>query len=96
MTNTPHRRRGLLSTGPFLLFAFAFAVMADPVSSVAYAVEAALRSLHGDLSLLLPTMCIVVGIIAIVIVNYRQLVARYPQGGGAAAAVGEAFGDGWA
>ncbi|WP_307311094.1 hypothetical protein [Pseudarthrobacter enclensis] len=34
-------------------------------------------------------------IIALVIVNYRQLIARYPQGGGASAAVGEAFGDGW-
>jgi hypothetical protein len=28
-----------------LLVAFAFAVMADPVSSVAYAIEAALRAL---------------------------------------------------
>jgi amino acid transporter len=78
-----------------LLIAFAFAVMADPVSSVAYAVEAALRALHGDLALLVPTMSLVVAIIALVIVNYRQLIARYPQGGGASAAVGEAFGDGW-
>ncbi|RDV44018.1 amino acid permease [Leifsonia sp. ku-ls] len=78
-----------------LLLAFAFAVMADPVSSVAYAVEAALRALNGDLALLLPTMSLVVAIIALVIVNYRQLVARYPHGGGASAAVGEAFGDGW-
>jgi hypothetical protein len=31
-----------------LLLAFAFAVMADPVSSVAYAIEAALRALRGD------------------------------------------------
>jgi hypothetical protein len=30
-----------------LFFAFAFAVIADPVSSVAYAIEAALRALHG-------------------------------------------------
>ena len=36
-----------------LLFAFAFSVMGDPVSSVAYAIEAALRALHGDLALLL-------------------------------------------
>jgi amino acid transporter len=76
-----------------LLFAFAFAVMADPVSSVAYAVEAALRALQGDLALLIPTMALVVAIIALVIVNYRQLINRYPQGGGASAAVGEAFGD---
>ncbi|WP_431218919.1 amino acid permease [Leifsonia xyli] len=84
-----------MHSGPLLLVAFAFAVMADPVSSVAYAVEAALRALNGDLALLLPTMALVVAIIALVIVNYRQLVARYPQGGGASAAVGEAFGDGW-
>jgi amino acid transporter len=79
---------------PVLLFAFAFAVMADPVSSVAYAIEAALRALHGDLALLLPTMSLVMAIVAMVIVNYHQLVARYPQGGGAAAATGEAFGEG--
>jgi amino acid transporter len=78
------------------LLAFAFAVMADPVSSVAYAVEAALRALDGDLRLLLPTMGLVVAIIALVIVNYQQLIARYPHGGGAAAATGEAFGEGWA
>lgn len=79
-----------------LLLAFAFAVMADPVSSVAYAVEAALRALHGDLALLVPTMGLVVAIIALVIVNYQQLIARYPNGGGAAAATGEAFGEAWA
>lgn len=79
-----------------LLVAFAFAVMADPVSSVAYAVEAALRALNGDLALLVPTMGLVVAIITLVIVNYQELVACYPQGGGASAATGEAFGDGWA
>ena len=84
-----------LRSGPLLLIAFAFAVMADPVSSVAYAVEAALRALNGDLALLVPTMSLVVVIIALVIVNYRQLIDRYPHGGGASAAVGEAFGDGW-
>ena len=41
--------------------AFAFAVMADPVSSVAYAIEAALRAMHGHLGLLLPTMGIAIG-----------------------------------
>ncbi|MFB9820551.1 hypothetical protein [Arthrobacter ramosus] len=86
--------RGLRSRTALLL-AFAFAVMADPVSSVAYAIEAALRALNGDLALLVPTMVLVVAIVALVIVNYRQLVARYPRGGGAPAAVGEAFGDGW-
>ena len=44
-----------------LFFAFAFAVMADPVSSVAYAIEAALRALGGHLNLLLPTMGLVIG-----------------------------------
>src|SRR5437764_11043838 len=90
------RRSALMHSRPVLLFAFAFAVMADPVSSVAYAIEAALRALHGDLALLLPTMGLVVGIVVLVIVNYHQLVARYPQGGGAAAATGEAFSEGMA
>jgi hypothetical protein len=82
-----------LRSRPVLLVAFALAVMADPVSSVAYAIEAAVRALRGDLGLLLPTMMLVVLIIAVVIVNYHQLVGRYPQGGGAAAATGEAFGE---
>ncbi|TMA98895.1 MAG: amino acid permease [Deltaproteobacteria bacterium] len=64
--------------------------MADPVSSVAYAIEAALRALHGDLALLLPTMALVVGIIALVITNYHQLVARFPEGGGSVAAASSA------
>ena len=79
-----------------LLIAFAFTVMADPVSSVAYAVEAALRALNGNLSLLLPAMAVVVGIIAVVVANYHELVGRFPQGGGAAAASGAAFGEGYA
>jgi hypothetical protein len=85
----------ILQSRPILLIAFAFAVMGDPVSSVAYAIEAALRALDGRLSLLLPTMAVVVGIIALVIVNYHRLVARFP-GGGDAAAAGTAFGEGWA
>jgi hypothetical protein len=76
-----------------LLFAFAFAVMADPVSSVAYAIEAAVRALRGDLWLLPATMAVVLVIIVLVIVNYHQLVGRYPAGGGAAAATGDAFGE---
>ena len=70
--------------------------MGDPVSSVAYAIEAALRALGGNLGLLLPTMALVVGLVALVVVNYHQLVARFPEGGGAAAATGAAFGEGWA
>jgi hypothetical protein len=84
----------LLRSRPVLLLAFA--VMADPVSSVAYAIEAALRALHGDLVLLVATMSLVMGLIALVIVNYHQLVAHFPKGGGAAAAAGDAFGEGWA
>ena len=90
------RRSRWLHSRPILLFAFAFAIMADPVSSVAYAIEAALRALGNDLSLLLPTMGLVLGLIAVVILNYHQLVARYPRGGGAAAAAGDAFGEAWA
>ncbi|WP_326951985.1 amino acid permease [Amycolatopsis sp. NBC_01286] len=96
MTQLKGRRAPGAHSRGALLFAFAFAVMADPVSSVAYAIEAALRALHGDLALLLPTMALVVAIVVLVIVNYSQLVARYPQGGGAAAATGEAFGEGTA
>lgn len=81
---------------PVLLVAFAFAVMADPVSSVAYAIEAALRALGGDLDLLPATMTLVIGLIALVVLNYHQIVSRYPKGGGAAAAAGEAFGEAWA
>jgi len=79
-----------------LLFAFAFAVMADPVSSVAYAIEAGLRRLSGDLLLLIPTMLLVLGIISVVRLNYDQLIQRFPEGGGAVAATGAAFGEGWA
>jgi len=87
--------RDALSARPVLLIAFAFTVMGDPVSSVAYAIEAALRALHGNLALLFPTMALVVAIIGLVIGNYHRLVARFP-GGGDAAAAGKAFGDGWA
>jgi len=85
-----------LKSRPALLFAFAFAVMADPVSSVAYAIEAPLRALNGDLHLLFPAMAAVIIVVTIVIINYQQIIARYPNGGGAAAASGEAFGEAWA
>jgi uncharacterized membrane protein len=78
-----------------LFFAFAFAVMADPVSSVAYAIEAPLRALGGHLSLLVPTMGLVVGIIALVTLNYWQLVRAFPEGGGSPEAAGRAFGEEW-
>ncbi len=79
-----------------LLVAFAFSVMADPVSSVAYAIEAALRALDGNLALLLPAMIAVVVVVALVVASYHQLVARFPEGGGSAAAAGAAFGEGFA
>jgi hypothetical protein len=83
------RRRGIL------FFGFAFAVMADPVSSVAYAIESALRALGGHLELLLPTMGLVIGVIALVTLNYWQLVKAFPEGGGSPEAAGRAFGQQW-
>lgn len=79
-----------------LFFGFAFAVMADPVSSVAYAIEAALRALDGHLEDLFPAMAIVIGVICLVTINYWFLVRRFPQGGGDAEAAGRAFGTAWA
>src|SRR5436189_4841064 len=92
----PNMIRSLFQSRLVLLAAFAFAVMGDPVSSVAYAIEAALRALHGDLGLLVITMSIVLAVIGLVSLNYHQLYARFPEGGGDAAATGTAFGEGWA
>ncbi len=91
MPRAAHRRafRALLFVG------FAFAVMADPVSSVAYTIEASLRALDGHLGLLLPTQLLVLGVIALVDVNYWHLVARFPLGGGSPEAAARAFGTGW-
>src|SRR5437764_14815910 len=94
---SPRRRsQTFMSSTWILLIAFAFTVMADPISSVAYAIEAALRALQGNLGLLLPTMALVIAVIALVTINYHQLVARFPEGGGAAAAAGAALGEAWA
>jgi len=79
-----------------LFVAFAFTVMADPVSSVAYAVEAALAQLRGDLSHLVVTMTLVVVTIAVVAAGYHQLIGRFPNGGGGAEGLAAAFGEGWA
>ncbi|HEX7058656.1 MAG TPA: hypothetical protein VF176_02265 [Solirubrobacterales bacterium] len=76
--------------------AFAFTVMADPVSSVAYAIEAALRALDGDPASLVATMGLVVGVIVVVAATYHQLIGRFPSGGGGPEGVAEAFGEGWA
>ncbi len=86
--------RPLPTAGRLALFlAFALSVMADPVSSVAYAIEAALRALDGNLALLLPAMGAVVLVIALVVASYHGMVARFPEGGGSAAAAGSAFGE---
>jgi hypothetical protein len=90
------RIRAAFLSRPVLLVAFAFAVMGDPVSSVAYAMEAGLRSLGGRLALLLPTMLVVLAIIVLVAVNYHQLYAMFPGGGGDAAASAKAFSEGLA
>jgi hypothetical protein len=81
---------------PHLFVAFAFTVMADPVSSVAYALEAALRALDGNPASLVATMALVVGIIVAVSATYHQLIGRFPAGGGGPEGVAEAFGEGWA
>ena len=56
--------------------------MADPVSSVAYAIEAALRALDGEPDSLVATMALVVATIAVVSATYHQLIGRFPRGGG--------------
>lgn len=94
MAGVPVRTRWW-NTRFVLLIAFAFSVMADPVSSVSYAIEAALRALNGRLDLLVVAMGAVVLVVALVVASYHQLVARFPEGGGAAAATGKAFGEGW-
>lgn len=78
-----------------LFVAFAFTVMADPVSSVAYAIEAALRALDGDPASLVATMALVVGIVVVVAATYHQLIGRFPSGAGGPKAVALAFGDDW-
>jgi hypothetical protein len=78
-----------------LFVAFAFTVMADPVSSVAYAIEAALRALDGDPASLVAAMSLVVGIIVVVSFTYHQLIGRFPSGAGGPKAVATAFGDDW-
>lgn len=81
---------------PILVLAFAFTVMADPVSSVAYAIEAALRSLDGDLASLVPAMAAIIAIIGVVSATYHGLIGRFPGGGGGPEGIAAAFGEGWA
>lgn len=92
----PGALRSRLAPGRINLFvAFAFTVMADPVSSVTYAIEAALRALDGDPASLVATMGLVVAIIVVVSGTYHQLIGRFPSGAGGPKAVGVAFGEGW-
>lgn len=79
-----------------LLIGFAFTVMADPVSSVAYAIESALAALDGDVESLFPTMVLVLFVIAVVAASYHQLISRFSTGGGSSEAMATAFGAGWA
>jgi hypothetical protein len=79
-----------------LFVAFAFTVMADPVSSVAYAIEAAQGALDDNPASLVATMCLVIGIIVVVSATYHQLIGRFPAGGGGPEGIAEAFGEGWA
>ncbi len=89
-------RRGRPSGQGILFIAFAFTVMADPVSSIAYAIESALRHLDGDLGDLFLTMGLVIATIAVIAATYHQLIRRFPEGGGGARSVGTAYGDAWA
>ena len=66
----------------------ALAVFAsDPLSSVAYATEEILLVLTlggaAALSYSLPVALGIAGLLAVVVISYRQTVAAYPQGGGA-------------
>jgi hypothetical protein len=89
-------RLGRLSGSGILFIAFAFTVMADPVSSIAYAIESALRHLDGNLGDLFLTMALVIATIAVIAATYHQLIRRFPEGGGGARSVGTAYGDAWA
>ena len=83
-----------LLTGRGILFvAFAFTVMADPVSSIAYAIESALRHLDGDLGDLFLAMALVIATIAVIAATYHQLIRRFPEGGGGARSIGTAYGE---
>ena len=58
----------------------------DALSSVAYATEAALGILilggSAALRLSVPITLAIIGLIAIVVLSYRQAIAAYPNGGG--------------
>jgi amino acid transporter len=66
------------------------------VSSIAYAIESALRHLDGNLGDLFLAMAFVIATIAVIAATYHQLIRRFPEGGGGARSVGTAYGDAWA
>lgn len=76
-----------------LAAAFALTVMADPVSSIAYAIEAALSGLDGDVGSVTLTMSFVVLVIVLIAVGYHKIIGRFPGGGGGAEAIAAAFGE---
>ncbi len=59
----------------------------DPLSSVAYATEEAMLVLAlagvGAFVYLTPVSFAVAGLLAIVVISYRQTIRAYPEGGGA-------------
>jgi hypothetical protein len=89
-------RSGRVTGRGILFIAFAFTVMADPVSSIAYAIESALRHLDGNLGNLFLAMALVIATIAVIAATYHQLIRRFPEGGGGARSVGTAYGEAWA
>jgi amino acid transporter len=89
-------RLGRLRGSGILFIAFAFTVMADPVSSIAPATEPPLRHLDGNLGDLFLAMALVIATIAVIAATYHQLIRRFPEGGGGARSVGTAYGDAWA
>src|SRR3954471_9238571 len=91
----PVMPRGLTGRG-VLFIAFAFTVLADSVSSIAYAIEAALRHLDGNVEDLFLAMTLVIAPIGVIAAPYHQLIRRFPEGGGGARSVGTAYGDAWA
>ncbi len=58
----------------------------DAISSVAYATEAILINLvlagSGNLWMTLPISLVIIGLLAIVAISYRQTIPAYPNGGG--------------
>jgi amino acid transporter len=58
----------------------------DAISSVAYATEAILINLvaggSGHLGLILPISLVIIGLLIIVAISYRQTIPAYPNGGG--------------